>query len=330
MKTSRNVLVDIEKAVGIFFVVGSHLIYPYNRGIHLLLSMCNMSVFFFVSGFFFYKENRKYPFFEFLKVKSFRLIIPYLAWSSVSLATSIALSGDCSLKTIGTEFFNIFCLARSVWFFIALYILLVVMRIAYESCQKIDFPYPLAMIIVWILFFLIKKDDLLAVRKLKEFSAFFIAGYSINYLKIKERSFDCRLLSLSAPLVILIGWKAFDFSLPEGRFPYDSFSTNIFWLSGSFLGLLTVIGLADILNHTAFLRHKASLLGRYSMDIYVQHMFLIKFIQFFYKKGREPQDSLTLFLFAACICFFILIISKYLMRKNKLYRFCIGEKGVEI
>ncbi|MBQ3473894.1 acyltransferase family protein [Candidatus Saccharibacteria bacterium] len=88
MRSSKRLhYVDIARGVAMFIIVLSHTIpatTPESYAIYRFLFFINVPIFFVLSGFLFHvKENES--FFQFLKTKSLRIMLPYFVWALVFL-----------------------------------------------------------------------------------------------------------------------------------------------------------------------------------------------------------------------------------------------------
>ena len=92
------------------------------------------------------------------------------------------------------------------------------------------------------------------------------------------------------------------------------------------ISLLGVIGVFALTRwkKPLFLRHLVCAIGQSSIDIYVMHMFLIKFI--FWKPSFSNMYYLYVYLiiYSICIIFFILFL-RYKVFKCRLYDILMGR-----
>lgn len=324
----RNSLIDIEKLLAIFLVVWAHFLTPDNGGIHFLLFWIHMPMFFFISGFFFFYEEKKYSFLEFAKKKFLRLFVPFLLWSGISLVFNVLITKDFSMHFLINETVSIFLYARSVWFFIALFILLMIMRIAYDLSGIVKIPCVVIMLLFYIGFYFVPADEILTFYKLKEFALFFILGYYINSIRNRFPSFLCfdyRLLVIFIPVLVLYALIAFSFKLPQGHYVFHLFMQNVLWLIGCSIGLFSLIGFAAVLDKCS-ITNRLSMYGEYSMDIYCMHMFFVKLYKILFPDMRFGiLRDCYLCVVACCVVASIVFVSQYLL-KFKMYRLFIGEK----
>ena len=322
----RSSLIDIEKLLSIIFVVWTHFL----KGSIIFLHLIHMPMFFSISGYFFYEEILNYSFIDFCKRKIYRLLIPYFIWSCISYIFNIFISKNYTTNFLIEEFLSIFIYARSLWFFIALFVLLIMMRVCYEVSFRTKIPFIFCMLIFYIFIYFVPKDNIFAFYKIKEFSLFFILGYFLKYKRIQDKKifdFDYRYLLLFFVLLFLIIKFAFKLELPEEKFVYSTLTNNIFWLLGCFFGLLFCIGLASFFYQFSFIKNKISYFGRYSIDIYVGHMFFVKIFNILLKKfNLGIFKDFYLLVLSIFVTLVIIFLSEKFLRKIKLYRISIGEK----
>lgn len=340
MKNQRNAAFDIAKCLAMYLVVLGHLIADRMEDPACFINLLHLPVLFLISGFFSVSSVEKRTVGELLKRKTVTLLVPYLIWSSISLAANTALSVlQCgfSLQTFLNEAVQIFLYARSVWFLIQLFVTFVIflgIHKLLERAGSVKFAIPVYLA-VWLTLSLLLPGDILAFHKFKWLFPFFLAGYFLGkhwkslsfWLHAHKKLSLLGWLSLLYPILIAF-FVSEDAASRYTNFLYDS-------LPGVLCGLLyygiSAVGVTFVmvLSHYAAktpVGNAIAQIGTYSMDIYVIHMFLIKFVPI-------PVDVDTVHpiiaysLLSAITLVMVLVIwllSKYVLRRIKLFRISVG------
>lgn len=340
MKSQRNAVFDIAKCLAMYLVVLGHLVADRIGDPAYFINLLHLPVLFFISGFFSVSSVEKRTAGELLKRKTVTLLVPYLLWSGISLAANVALSvlrGGFSAAWTLNEAVQIFVYARSVWFLIQLFITFVIFLAVYKLLEKTGMKKLVvpACLVVWLALSWLVPGDLLAFHKFKWLLPFFLAGYVMGkhreglsaWLESHKKLSLLGLLSLLYPVLVAL-WAQNGAMLRDAGLAYASLPDvlgSLLQYAISAVGVVFVMILSRWMAKTPVGKVAAEI-GTYSMDIYVIHMFLIKFVPL-------PVDVKTVNpvvaygLLAAVTLAMVLVIwllSKYVLRKIKLYRISIG------
>ena len=101
------------------------------------------------------------------------------------------------------------------------------------------------------------------------------------------------------------------------------------YVSAGVLGMLAVYYVAYCLSHIEFGR-KMAVCGQYTLDVYVIQMPFVSVAGAVISKLFSNNSVYILYfaaiVFGSCIVAGIILASRYLLRKNRFYRFSVGIK----
>ena len=342
MKKQRNAEFDIAKCIAMFLVVQGHLLSMHIGDPAFMINSLHMPALFFISGYlaFFSMERRSAG--EVLKKKVTALLIPYVIWSAISLLANAALTvlgGIFTVSAFLTEAVQIFVYARSVWFLIQLFVTFAVFLGIHALLKKTNMVRyePVVYAVVWLAVICLVPGDLFAFQKFKWLFPFFYAGYVCcknrecvqNFFETKPKRKMIGWFSFAFPVLALVFLKdAFFWSYTEGAYAdIVSVLVGLCYYAISTAGVIFLLKISNLISKRKFGIVCAEI-GTYSMDIYLIHMFLIKFIPMpidlnstspFVAHGILAVLSLAVVLIIWVMC-------KFVLRKIGLYRFCVGMK----
>ena len=340
----RSTLIDISKYIAILFVVCGHLLNNANIGntdMGMLFHVSHMPVFFMISGYLIFHELQKYNLSKLINNKIHRLLIPYLIWSAISFAFHflIIILKALHLKTgfpaseLIEECLQIFLYSRSVWFLIVLFISELIFCTVFFLSNKTKMPLILLLIFVYLFFCFFSGNSIFSLFKFKWLFPFFVMGFyfhkHLNAAEIIKKTPPGFIILFSACGLIMFSYLFFDFTTPENVCTFSIKSLNDFSLKNSILyqfvglfGALFIFSLSILLDKMPINKEIAER-GKYSLDIYVIHMFLLSLIPL--------PDNLIVARVAALaiafiICEIIYNVSRLFLRKIHLYRISVGLK----
>lgn len=322
---------DIARGFAAYLVVLGHLLEQGAQKDIFLITFCHMPVFFWISGYFMRlgPDGAK----EQIVKKTKRLFIPYIIWSGVSFAANVSpglLGGRMGLGAVIDEFLDIFIYSRSVWFLIMLFAaeMLGMCAALLASKTKIS-VYPI-MLAMWLALGLIPNDTLFCIYKLKWLFPFFILGVMSNRLRLYERA-DKRLLAIIGAVFPFLAI----FSYSERLFSKyiicsytmaENVFTGLWYYFVSALSICLVIGASAILKNFKFVK-AAETAGRYTMEIYVIHMFFLKLAPNL--PGIKAASGAIVYsvscVYSAAITAAVVILSKFILERFRIFRFSVGK-----
>lgn len=331
---SRNINIDILKALAIFMVVWGHVLYNVAGITSGFISYVHMPVFYFASGLFIARELNNYSVTDFFVKKIKRLLIPYIIWSFISFAANsallIAAEKAIPKERLIQEALDIFLYSRSVWFLIQLFIAELLFAFLYKFFSFNKHVLMLINTVVWALLIVFCTTDYFMMWKLKWLYPFLVIGHLFgdgNLTTSKMTHFVP-----SAVFAAMWAYMTYLFAglyTTEGLFygfdldalDKDILVKELFLVVLGFVGVMAIYLLARILGHTPFKGFLAGL-GNYTLDIYLIHMMLI----FAIKKLPYKAETFGCMsaVYALAICIGIYLISKYILRKIKLFNLSIG------
>lgn len=344
LKTKDNRLneIDIAKGLAIIFVVCEHILANTTSQTSILINYIHMPVFFFISGFFLSGELKKCSLAEFTLKKGKRLLLPYLIWSMISFIINIAmtiLSGNIiSLNSIKAEAVNIFIYSRSVWFLIVLFITLELICLIYQIRKRLDTSFYVLSLLIYTVLLLLPINEYFSIYKFKWLFTFILIGLWIGNgrkqilysPKFKVTGAVCGivllLIMVYAGVNNIAAFNIFS-NLSFNTISISNIKIGVIQYLAGLSGMFFILWISKLLASTAFKKF-LSLLGYYSLDIYVTHMFIIFLIKYI----PIPKTNGIVWIFisllaATVISFAISLIAKYILRRSKLYCLSVGAKN---
>lgn len=340
MKSQRNAAFDIAKCLSMYLVVLGHLIADRTSDPAYMINLLHLPVLFFISGFFSVSSVEKRTAGDLLKRKTVSLLIPYLLWSGISLAANSALmilSGSFSLQSFLNEATQIFVYARSVWFLIQLFVTFVIFLGIHKllektGTRKYEIPIYLG---VWLVLSLLIPGEVLGFHKFKWLFPFFLCGYLSGknrerwqvWLSSHRKLSAIGWISLIYPALVAVLVRD-DTCRQYTNFTYHSLTgglSGLMYYAVSAMGVMLMMKISHCLAKTPVGQFAAQI-GTYSMDIYVIHMFLIKFIPIPVELGALSPLVIWLLLAAVTLIIVLAIwlLSKYVLRRVKIFRVSVG------
>lgn len=343
----RNEIFDLAKGVGIYLVVVGHLLNEGGNLLFQIISLFHMPLFFFISGWFLWQEINKYTVGVLVMKKVRTILIPFFFWSLVSLFANTLfdyLNGNLRPELFMKSSFEILVQARSVWFLIQLFLTFLLFVVCYKINIKLfNKVHYLIFFAVWLLMCLALPNQLLSCYKLKWLFPYYIVGFFARTIKEKKGEMQSKYVKkiksfilLFYPIVSII----IILKLHEMQ-PFFEFTiygkldqrVGIHYDLSIISFLLGMLGIAFIFELSILfkgkIRRAISNIGRYSIDIYVIHMFLIKIIMLL---SRVIQKNVILYnyvlvpIYACLITFVVWQFSKQILHRIKAYRWMMGLK----
>lgn len=292
----RNPIFDNVKGIAAYLVVVGHLLSENERAVSVLITACHMPVFFIVSGFFFQYGYKKYSTAEFLNKKIMTLLVPYICWSAVSLfVNGIPLLIHNNIEEFFDELLNIFVYARSVWFLAVMFCTQILCFLLWKWADRLTVSRYVVCVAAWVLMCLVfsgGRGKVLSIYKSAWLFPYFLLGSRFHKKmagftqKAPQRSSFFYLAAAFLLYILLIVFVS-------NREAYQEFYAA-FHLTYSHIGYYLVYGLEGCIG-AAVIFIAAGLLsghwqffekaGRFSMDIYVVHMFFVKIFKAFCSRG---------------------------------------------
>lgn len=326
---------DIAKALAIYLVVYGHLLNSMADDPTILITFCHMPLFFYISGYFFQRSTLRYSLLKCINRRIKSLLLPYLIWSGVSWianACMIYLKGNGSISAVVCEFIDIFGLARSVWFLIELFIVMVLFLILKSFGEKIKCNLMITEICGWLILSVFVPGKWFAFYKFKWLFPFFLLGYFISQkpevvknIYSKGYCYIGLLFFVLAKLFYVEEYFEEYITFDYGSIKGILFGVVYYMVSG--LGVSLILFCAEKIKIKKWGNIFADF-GRYSMDIYVLHMFLVKFISFSplsFRKKMYVFKYIWLPLYAGIIVIIIYFGVKKVLSKSKLYNISVGK-----
>lgn len=336
MPKERRLDIDIAKGIAIVLVVWGHILLNTIGKYSYFISLVHMPVFYFISGFFLIKELNNNSFKEITQKKVVRLLVPYVIWSLISFVVNIGMIfirlKEISIEIIWNEAFDIFVYSRSVWFLVELFIAIEIIALSYFISEKL---FGIIAIVIYSILFLLPINDYFAFYKYKWLFVFILVGVLAGKCDIEKASKKIKMVVGSIAILILVGAACYFGFLTD---TYVDAFRNISILNidlsqiilcvaevvFGFIGIIAVVAIAKLLNKT-FIKKEMAMIGYYSLDIYVIHMFLIYIFKAIPTFNLSFSLLAIIYLFVAIVVSLgIAILSKFILRKISIYRLSIG------
>ena len=341
--------IDIARAFAIIIVVLSYALSAatHNFELYKILFSINVPLFFVLSGFTFSVKNEE-TFWQFLKRKFIRIMIPYFIWALLFLIpyfmfgqnVSTDLSQNPSFdfgQILGNTFYgNGFASAikqnSPLWFLPALFTTeilyyFIVKLCKTRRCQLVALPI---IIVVGFLFSLLPKNIQLpwGINSALQIGGFFYCGFlmkSQNLLEKHSKTFNI----ISTLVALTLGMVAFCFNIND-QVVWFSYMYGYYFLSmvSGIAFSYVIIKLSQLINKNRLLEY----VGRNTMGILIFHKIIIVVLQT--KLGgfsSQLTDSsicteLILALVSVVIAVVVSLGISYIVRK--IAPWSLGEKRV--
>lgn len=287
----RNERADVAKGIATVLVVAGHLIktdlenLPHPYFFSIILNLAHMPLFVLLSGFFAVRMLES-SFSSVLKKTVFRLVIPYIVWSSVAVIAKGVFGmpeNVMTLRMFGTLWLETLLYGTSIWFFFTLSIIWILSWFLYQVEKRFRcFPAILVIILFVLilpipntksLYVLYRTQELLPVfylgfftrRKISEHDIFtFFQGKGILFAV----AFSCIFLLVSPFLITDAFTSALQQTLPL------KVLVDLLMLASVFIPSCFIIG------KLKYCKRLFATLGPYSMHVYCIHMVFVEYLRF--------------------------------------------------
>lgn len=227
------------------------------------------------------------------------------------------------------EFIDIFVFSRSVWFLVVLFLVEAMVIIAYSFVGKNRFKY-VVFIALWIVICILPVQELFAFYRLKCFFPFFILGMLCREYKICDR---INLKVWFVGILFIIGGRSLikeEYLSAYLNFAYADLSDM---RGGFYCYFFSILAICLALTVGMYMKRKRigrlmAAVGQYSMEIYVMHMLLVKFILFAPDAVMEKDIYIYSYfaLYAVFITVLIVLSVRYILEHWKMFRIVTGRK----
>ncbi|MEG1180193.1 MAG: acyltransferase family protein [Oscillospiraceae bacterium] len=337
INNTRNIEMDLLKGVAILLVVFGHVISSESI-LFRYINTFHMPLFFFISGFFAYRSFNKYDISKIIYDKLRRLAVPFLCVSVLAVIMNILMDAVSKVKVNWLDYiFSSFIYAKSAWFLIVLFLTFffhaVAMFLKKKNCLWLIVP-------LTILIYLFAPDHFLMLGKFKTMLPFFEIGYFINSgEKSRNIIFNKNYVITAMGVLYLI--------LPAIYFNYKDFINYSYFnyiLSNAsyeifqylYYTFISACGIAFAFSAVTYIVKAMRLscimsdIGKYSLDIYIIHPFIIKIISLFSVLGLYKCGILPLAIQLACSVIITIMcwqLAKKILYKISLYRLLFAPEN---
>lgn len=311
---TRSSWVDYAKAIGIILVVYGHVARGlYNAGINIprkfyeltdsIVYSFHMPLFFFLSGFFFYKSFKKRGGIKLIGGKIDVIFYPYIIWSVLQGCIEVFLSDYTNGNVTYSEVFSLLWSPRAqFWFLYDLFIIFIVSTVIFTVLSK-----RFTLVVLLISSILYVYQDILPAVFISNNLVFFISGifFSLHY--------KCEKLSSS--------WRVFIIMLVfiAGQFVFHQSFGLIYTdkgLASLTLSLVSIIFVISLSSWASKTQSKAILLiGSSSMAIYLMHILVGSGVRVILK-SLIGIDSFVVHLIVGCCVGVCLPVMAFAIIKN--------------
>lgn len=313
--------------------------YIYELIVQLIYSF-HMSLFFLVSGFLSYKVidmNLKKEYFNYVKSKFYRLIVPFLTISFVTnfmiLILKYIVNEPVTIKSLIGMIKTIFIYPENgvmgaLWFLYTLFVVSIISPFIIKLTIKITFTVSLLLNIL-----VPQYKNFLSVSRVSFFLIYFLIGlyyrkYYFNNKKINVKS----ITTFKKVIICIISlMSVFSYSYIIANQIYISrYALSILnFLCGLFGMILILISIEEIRNFKICAK-VLSFLGRYSLDIYLLSWFFQIVSMVFITKVLKITNYNLFFISNIVIGSLCIPFSIYILRRFAILKFLLlGEKSIK-
>jgi len=289
----RISFIDIARAIAIILIVFGHtIVHSSNCGIIFkLIYSFHVALFFIISGYVYKNKNNNY--FDFIKNKFIRIMIPYFIWGLLFLipyflfgsdvASEVGVNSSFSIKQMllnvlyGVGYNNALKQNSALWFLPALFSMELVYYWIIKLSDKINNIYKVLILIVLLIITIICNYYLkfilpFGINTVLTMGIYFYIGYLLNNFDLlnNKKLFKCYYMIIIFIIGFICAW--FNGSVQPIEYEYS----NIFLSLGSGIGLsLVVIYLSYIIKENKILCY----IGKSTMEILIFHKLLVVIFQ---------------------------------------------------
>lgn len=326
---SRNESADSLRGIAAILVITGHMLVrdaellPDPNYLRYTLYCVHMPLFFFFAGFY-ARSALQGSFWELLKQKAPRLLVPYVMWSSVAVAAKAAISllqgqwdGEQVLYTWGDTLLY----ARSAWFFLVLFTLFCLFWLLHWVYRK----SPVAAVALAVIVYFLPISMVLALHRAQTMIPYFALGLLVRQKKtiISQFSRDHGNKLLWAALLVLAVTPLYIVQASKTRLVYgfEMLLSNCVCV----LTTATVCILGEaVMKKVQPLRKMFRLFGEYSMELYCIHMMFVNFLPIPIPQKilsmPEPIVDILYLAMALVLAFMIVAASCWIFNRIPIYR----------
>ena len=285
----------------------------------------HMPVFFFVAGLH-SKKALSQPFLSMARKKAKRLLIPYLMWSLVAVAAKEVLrlmQGNFSLIDSVRLALHTLMFGDSVWFFLSLFLTFCTAWLLIYIYSKAMLPT----IGIFLIILFLPLPSIFVLHKTQEMLFFFTIGMVWNKFGTVLQISRIRNTVWFPTMCVAV---LFFFSLLTPQYELIRNSYYLHFAALLIIEFFVTVPLYELIKGVVERTKQRkwyfffSILGRYSMQIYVIHMFFISYLPI-----RLPAEiagssqfisGIMYTILSGIICVLCVGLSKYVLDRIKLYR----------
>lgn len=314
----KIIQIDLCKGLAIILVILGHsfILYPINlmeiswcESLNSIISSFHLATFFFISGFLFSISIKK-GYFEILKSKCYRLLIPYFAFSIVNFFIKICFPSLMNRKIDNLEEYinNLLLFGGELWFVYSLFTMFIIWGGILSFINRKYVIFLIVLLYVLDSLYPRLENNILLNGKFIHFSIFFLSGY-LTLPKHFEIFKNKTVLIISISLFIL-------FSISKLLFIFPMY----IYLVYTFIGIIFVFSICYAIK-PCILHKILGFFGKYSLQFYIFNGFVLVPSRFLLCNLLNIENSLAIVsgVFIICIIGEIFIIE--FLRKIKLARY---------
>ena len=288
----------------------------------------HMPAFFFFAGLFAETGIRK-SFPAFLRQKIFRLLIPYITWSSVAVAAKAALAivqGHWdpmqTLRQLGCTLFY----GKSMWFFLSLFTMHLLFLGIARLWEKNRALAVLTAIVCWILPL---NGGSLSLHNTQSMMLYYALGMLAAKHKKKISACAAHKYAVIAAAAVLCAAPLYIVKASELRLDYGLRLIMASVLSALTAGSVCIL-MGRLMHAVAAVRRVFFLFGKYSMEMYCIHMLFVNYLPLHVPESISSLPEIAVdaiyFLIALAVGFICVVLSAAIFNKIPVYRwFMLGQ-----
>lgn len=332
-KSIRNQNIDVLKGVAIILVIIGHAIqislvnYDDNIIFKIIYSF-HMPLFMFLSGYTAFFSNKQINSFEFIKRKFINLIVPFFSWGIFVGYIILNNYSGSSFK----EYLRKLILYPDygLWFLWVLFFNFVILTIIVRIQKYTKIKYDIIIPIIVILIIRVIPTSILGIGLFKWHLPFFLLGYYTSRNSIEVNKY-CRLFKEASYVLfplLLLGWNRVDEKI---TFNFN----NKFIILGykyfvALMGITIVYYTIEKMDKNIIYK-KLSSIGRYTLDIYAIHAYLLKnMMDILLNSGDWLHDIIIITFISLFFLGASLTISKVILQQSKILKLLLLGKYKQV
>lgn len=333
VEPKRNIDFDVLKGIAI---VMSHLVaqnlhsLPSDYYFMYIQGYSHVPVFFLISGYLSHNgivSGGK----SFIKKRAIRLLLPYTSWSLVAIGARElfnVMSNNFSIQECGKDIFNTFIYAKSMWFFIALFITVIFVKAIYaiQDSKRILLFFSVVLIA------LPTEIKIFGFDMVQILAIIFVLGYILDgkwTIIVETIKNSLCLKILSVLLLFTSPWYCMFTSTVSLPIPLHRLMVVLTEIACIFFIIAIVL---PIIRKNKLIYNGFAVFGVYSLEIYCIHMFFVEYVMIptpeAILNSIQIVSVIYYFVYAVIIISAVVLISMYMLNRIGIYNLLM--RGIQV